>query len=211
MRLPASLAALFAVAASSLHAEVEVRVTGDRVSLRAVSAPVSEILDRLASQTGMKLVYDAPPPRQLLTATIEQRTAPEAVLCILEGLGLNYALVMDRAGARVEQLLVLGAAAPAPARPTTPAPPPPRRPPPMAAEELEPEEAAEEIPETPGGEAAEDEESTAATPTTGPPAPVPPEYPSSTFTPKLPMPPALQPPAGATPPKPQPTPPPSNQ
>jgi hypothetical protein len=211
MRSLASLVSLFAVAAVSLHAEVEVQVTGDRVSVRAVSAPVSEILDRLATQTGMKLVYDAPPPRQLLTAALEQRTLPEAVLGILEGLGLNYALVMDRAGVRVEQLLILGAAAPAPARPATPAPPVPRRPPPMAAEELEPDEGADEVPETPEGETAEDEESTAATPTTGPAAPVPPEYPSSTFTPKLPMPPALQPAARTPPPKPQPIPTPSNQ
>lgn len=205
MRSPSGLTALLVLAASTLHAEVEVRVSGQLVSLRAVATPVSEILDRLARQTGMKLVYDAPPPRQLLTATLEERSLPEAVLALLEGLGLNYALVMDRAGVRVDQLLILGTAAPAPARAATAAAPATRRPLPVA-EELAPEEEdPAEAPDVPEGEAAEDEpESAAATPTTGPPLPAPPQYPSSSFTPRLPMPPTL--PVAGPSPKPQPTP-----
>lgn len=113
---------LLLLATSPLCAEVEIRVAGDRVSLHAVSAPVSEILDSLARHTGMRLIYDAPRPRQALSATLENRTPAEAVLSVLEGLGLNYALVMDRSGARVEQLLILGTlvATAGPGRPTPP-------------------------------------------------------------------------------------------
>jgi hypothetical protein len=203
MRSPTGLAALLALAASSLQAEVEVRVSGELVSLRAVATPVSEILDRLARQTGMKLVYDAPPPRQLLTATLEERSLPEAVLALLEGLGLNYALVMDRAGVRVDQLLILGAAAPAPARAAAAAPPVPRRQLPVV-EEVDPDEGdPAEVPDVPE-EAAEGEPESAPPPTTGPPLPAPPEYPSSSFTPRLPRPPTL--PVAGPSPTPQPTP-----
>ena len=192
---------LIVLATSPVCADVDVSVAGDRVSLRAVSAPVSEILDRLASQTGMRLTYDAPRPRQALTATLENRRPAEAILSVLEGLGLNYALVMDRSGARVEQLLILGtvSAAVAPAAPVQPAPPPQARKPlsPAEQEAIWGDDA--DADDAPADEAAEGEEAeqpgaqegatkpprTGAAPIAGP---RPPEYPSSAFSPRLPMP-----------------------
>jgi hypothetical protein len=194
---------LLVLTTSPLCAEVEIRVAGDRVSLHAVSAPVSEILDRFARQTGMQLTYDAARPRQPLTATLENRTPAEAILSLLEGLGLNYALVMDRSGARVEQLLILGtvAGAAAPARPT---PPVAQRATPRVeeqntfveeedeedtisddVEELEAQEAAQPSPAGPAPSA----------------APPPPEYPSSAFSPRLPIP--TPPPTPSPPPNPE--------
>ena len=205
------LAAALGLLACPLQAEVEIQRTGDRVSLSAVSAPVSEILDRLARQTGMKVVYDAQPPRQLITARLDDRTTAEAVVGLMEGLGLNYALVMDVAGTRVDQLLVLGpvgVSAPSAAA-TRPTPAPPRRQP--EPPELEADDQSEEAPEDEFEEELEaDPDAQPAAPApAGPPAPPPPDYPSSSFTPRLPTPaappPTTQPGGGATP-RPSPTP-----
>jgi len=214
----ALLTTFLGVLASHLAAEVEIRQSGDRVSLMAVSAPAAEILDRLARHTGMRIVYDAQPPRQLITTRLEQRTAAEAVLGIMEGLGLNYALVMDSAGTQVEQLLILGPAGVTPqGSGTQAAAAPPRHRP--ESTELQVDEQDDGSSEE-GGDEEEEAAAVQAAPTADNPAaaaiPVapPPDYPSSSFTPRLPPPPAPAPasasPAaagGATPaPQPSPTP-----
>ena len=49
------------LAASALAGDVDVRGTAaGRVSVHVTAAPLSEVLDRLARQTGMKVVYDDP-------------------------------------------------------------------------------------------------------------------------------------------------------
>lgn len=190
---------LVTLAASNVHAEVEVRATGDRVSLRVVSAPVSEVLESLARQTGMKVIYEAPPPRQALTTTLENRAPADVVLSLLEGLGVNYALVMDDSGARVEQLLLLGtlsATAPATSA-STPAggraqatvgyrPTPEQE---QAAQEDEDEDV------DPPHQTLTPEEQDTSDRLTGKMAPAgaqagprPPGYPSSSFSPRLPVP-----------------------
>lgn len=189
-----------------LRAEVEVRSAGDRISLRAVSAPVSEVLDSLAHHTGMSVSYDAAPPRQTLTATLEDRAPAEVVLSVLEGLGLNYALVMDRGGARVDRLLILGALSttePTQARSAAPAaqPTPPAQQPNPHAELGAREDEDEDDPEE---DVLAKLEQAAAAGAATPPAPTerpaPPQYPSSAFTPRLPLPgPAAAPSAQPTP------------
>lgn len=184
-------------------------MAGDRVSVRAVSAPVAEILERLARTTGMRVVYDGPVPRQVLTATLEGYAPAAAVLSVLEGLGLNYALVMDPSGARVDQLLILGAAAPGPASPRS-TPPVARRgvpnPEPESPEQLL--EALQNEPESEESDPDELDELIAQPapeqPPPGPAGPRPPEYPSSSFTPRLPLPtPAPAPSPQASPSSPQ--------
>ena len=76
-------------------AEVRVRVAGGTVDLTATAAPLAEVLDRLARQTGMKVVYEGAAPRQLVTVSLHGRTPAETVLAVLEGLGVNFALVAD--------------------------------------------------------------------------------------------------------------------
>jgi hypothetical protein len=191
----------------SLHAEVEVRLTGGRVSIRAASAPLADVLERLARTTGMRVVYDGPVPRQMLTATLEDRAPEEAVHSVLEGLGLNYAVVMDPSGVRVDQLLILGAAT-AVAQRSLPTPATPQRPPrpipdPPAADEddedimdeVMDQTGEEELDEATGGEPSPAEPSAAA-PAPGMVQPPPPNYPASAFTPRLPLP---TPPPSATP------------
>ncbi len=103
-----------ALAAPPVAAEVVVRVSGDHVDLTATAAPLADVLDRLARQTGMKVVYEGPAPRQLVTLSLHDRTPTETVLAVFEGLGINYALVADASGARVQTLMVAGSTAASP-------------------------------------------------------------------------------------------------
>jgi hypothetical protein len=91
-------------------AEVAVRVSGGHVDLTATAAPLADVLDRLARQTGMKVVYEGPAPRQLVTLSLHGRTPTETVLSVLEGLGVNFALIADPSGAHVQTLVVAGTA-----------------------------------------------------------------------------------------------------
>src|SRR5512143_3026381 len=99
--------------ATVASAEVSVRVSGGRVDLTATAAPVAEVLDRLARQTGMKVVYEGPAPRQLVTVSLHGRTPAETILAVFEGLGLNYAMVADATGAGIQPRGGGGAAGPA--------------------------------------------------------------------------------------------------
>lgn len=96
--------------ASPGRAEVMVRVSGSEVDLTATAAPLADVLDRLARQTGMKVVYEGPAPRQLVTLSLHARSAAETVLAVLEGQGLNFAMVADTTGRGVSTLVVAGAA-----------------------------------------------------------------------------------------------------
>jgi hypothetical protein len=103
-----------AFAAAPAAAEVAVRVSGVQVDLTATAAPLADVLDRLARQTGMKVVYEGSAPRRLVTLSLHGRTPAETVLALFEGLGINYALVADATGAQVQTLVVAGAAAVSP-------------------------------------------------------------------------------------------------
>ncbi len=109
MRVPAALVAL-ALASAPAAAEVVVRVSGGHVELTATAAPLADVLDRLARQTGMKVVYEGAAPRQLVTLSLHGRTPTETILSVFEGLGVNFALVADPSGSRVQTLVVAGTA-----------------------------------------------------------------------------------------------------
>ena len=150
------LFAALAVLVAPAVAEVRVQVAGSSVDLAATAAPLAEVLDRLSRQIGMKVVYEGAAPRQLVTVTVRGRTPAQTVLAVLEGQGVNYALVTDPTGSSVRTLLVTGAASSsggsAPAR-AVPAPAnrPPFGLPPGAGADAEPpfEEGDEEQPEEP--------------------------------------------------------------
>lgn len=209
MKLALLVPAVLLMAAWNLSAEVEVRLAGGKVSLRATSAPLAEILDRLSKQTGMKIVYDGAPPRQPVTASFEGRTPAEAVLVVLEGMGLNFALKMDPTGTRVETLLMAGlvpvnrAAAPAAARPAVVPVHEPEEPEEEPSEEPEPEHEVRPGSPAPAEEAAKEETQAPA----GGIAPAQPIYPASPFNPA----PNFSPfPAPFPQPTPSPTPPPES-
>ena len=122
MRKVAGLALAAVLAAGPGGAQTEVRRVGDKLDVKVTAAPVSEVLDRIARETGMKVTYDGPPPRARVSVTLTGVTPAQAVLSVLEGQGLNYALRMDPRAVRIETLLMVAGtgaagAAPAPVRP----------------------------------------------------------------------------------------------
>ena len=142
--------ALSLLALAALNTSVEVRASGpDRLDIRASAAPLADVLERLSKQTGMRVVYEGTPQRQPVTLSLDARTPAEAVLGVLEGMGLNYAVLMDLSGSRVETLMVTGSVSASGASPSQPplapppqpfqrpiaAPVPPPQPEPEAAEE----------------------------------------------------------------------------
>lgn len=119
MRKVALLTLAIVLATRFGAAQTEVRRVGDTLDVHATAAPVAEVLDRIARETGMKVTYDGAPPRARVSVTLTGVTPAQAVLRVLEGQGLNYALRMDPRAVRVETLLMVagsgaGAAAPAP-------------------------------------------------------------------------------------------------
>ena len=182
--IPIALAAL--LSAPMLRAEVVVAVGSGRVDLTATSAPLADVLERLGLRTGMTVSYDGPPPRQAVSAALHQATPAEAVLSLLEGLGLSYAIQLGPRGTRVKSLLLVTD------RTDLPPPgrvPPQRRPRPVRQRPPVPVR----LPNRPNQEA----QKPPVAPS--PRLPPPPVYPSSPFTPKLPTPFGIQPAPRATP------------
>lgn len=176
-------------AAWSQAADIRVQKSKGRVNVRAVAAPLVDVLDRMARETGMKVVYDGPPPRRLVTKTLADRTPAAAVTALLEGSGINYAVVLDTTGNHVVRLVI------------TTAPPPPRRAVAPPSEGMD--DALEEPP-------APDEPERTPRPPVPPRAeptqwllPTPTPYPASPFTPQGPGP-VLIPFPGSAPPRPTP-------
>jgi hypothetical protein len=201
------------LAARDLGAGVEVRVSGDRVDVVAQNTPLFEILEGLSRQTHIKLVYEGSPPRQLVSVDLKDRTPAEAVLAVLDGQGLAYAVALDRSGTRVQTLLMSGSNPPAPAAPSGPTP----RVVPSAPERPMRESVVEDQPLEDG--LTEPDPEPQLPPDTGRPNMLPPkgqqppaagvflpvpgaaDYPTSTFAPKAPTPePAKPPKSDATPP-----------
>ncbi len=117
-----------------------VREAQGRIDVAAAAAPLADVLDRLARQTGMKIVYEGPAPRQLVTLSLVGRSPAEAVSAILEGQGLNYALILDATATRVEKLLVTGATSTSSSARAATASPPRYTPPPSPSPTSPPDE-----------------------------------------------------------------------
>jgi hypothetical protein len=91
---------------ATASAEISLRVNGTRVDLTA-RAPLSEVLDRLSRQTGLKVVYDGTVPRPQVNVALVGVTTAQAVTAVLQGLGLDYALQMDKTGTRAATLVLV--------------------------------------------------------------------------------------------------------
>src|SRR5262245_6262138 len=117
MRIKTMAGAVVLLVASALSARagVEVRATAGRVDVVALHAPLSVVLERLSEQTGMKVVYEGPPPSGRVTASLLGRSPAEAVNELLRDRGLNYALAVEASG-RVSTLIVVTTPPPAAAK-----------------------------------------------------------------------------------------------
>jgi hypothetical protein len=85
---------------------LEVDARAGHVSVRAHRVPLNRILDRLARETGMKVTYEAAPPSQPVTATFDHLEPRDAVIRLMEGLGVPYVFRTDVSGRRVDTLIV---------------------------------------------------------------------------------------------------------
>lgn len=126
-RLSSALLVTFLLAREAVHCDTRVLVDHGRVSIRAESAPLDDVLTRFARATGTEVVYQAARPRQPVSVVIEAGSAAEAIVQLLEGQGLNYALRLDPTGRNVEMLVVTGSVGPTadagPPRAVRPGPP----------------------------------------------------------------------------------------
>jgi hypothetical protein len=194
---------------TATRADVQVKLAEGQLTLDARGASIQEILAQIKEQTGMTVIYDGVPPSQRLEMSLSSVTPVTAVLKVLEGRGLKFAMVTDPTGARVETLLI--STVPTTVRAAAPA----------AFDENEgmypmPEYVTEEppVPEMPPGTMGGHPENPGL-PSEAQPAPTPyvpptpPPPPASPFTPQgqgpiiLPLPGATPAPTAATPPPPQ--------
>jgi hypothetical protein len=101
-------------AASAVAEEIAVRVRADgRVDVRVTAAPRVAVLDHLASQTGITMTYQGPAPRGTVSLEAYGANHAQAVLDVLEGLGVDYAATTNPPGTRILSLVVAGPAEPA--------------------------------------------------------------------------------------------------
>jgi len=92
-------------------ADLDVQAKNGLLTLRVRAVPLTDVLQSVSRQTGLKVVYEGPRPSHLITANIEAMPEVEALSRLLEGLGVNYAYHADTSGRRVEMLIVSGSPA----------------------------------------------------------------------------------------------------
>ena len=98
---------------------------GGLVSIRCSNAPLASVFEKLEEVAGVDLILEDAVKNKRLTANLEDVPLAMAVQRLLEGNGVNYAVMMDpRDWGRVDKIFV-GAGGGGPARSA----PPPRRPP----------------------------------------------------------------------------------
>jgi hypothetical protein len=105
------LASALALQGDAGASEPEIRAQGGEVTIHARNLPLSQILDRLSQATGMDLTYDGARPTTPVTVSVEGISEAEAILKLMEGLGVSYVFRTDATGQRVDLLIVSGAGA----------------------------------------------------------------------------------------------------
>jgi hypothetical protein len=105
------LASALAVADDTRRPEPEIRAAGGAVTIRAQNLPLSQILDRLSTATGMDLTYEGARPTTPVTVSVEGVSEAEAILKLMEGLGVSYVFRTDATGQHVDLLIVSGSGA----------------------------------------------------------------------------------------------------
>lgn len=122
-RFPLLLSSFFVLASLPLGAQpVAVTFDAGLVSISCQNAPLSAVFDVLEEVTGMELILEDTVKSTKLNADLTDVPLAMAVQRLLEGNGVNYAVMMDpRDWGRVDKVFV-GAGGGAPARRPAPAP-----------------------------------------------------------------------------------------
>jgi hypothetical protein len=94
------------VARVGLPAPIQIQIRGERIDIQADNTPLVQILNGVAWEAKMKIIYDAPPPLDPVTVNIKDATLSQAITDLLHGHGLIYVAKMDAAGTRVETLVL---------------------------------------------------------------------------------------------------------
>ena len=102
------LVSLLAPPADARRPDFDVHAAGGAVTIHARNLPLSQILDRLSAATGMTLNYEGTRPSIPVSVDVENISETEAVLHLMEGLGISYVYRTDASGQRVDLLIVSG-------------------------------------------------------------------------------------------------------
>lgn len=106
MRSVAAAFLAFGLAGAAPAADVQLKVRNGQMAIEAVNVSLRDVIDRVASRTGMRVIYDGNPPEQLVKVSLTERSTADAVVGILEGRGINFALILKPGGTQVQTLLV---------------------------------------------------------------------------------------------------------
>lgn len=94
--------------ASALYADV--KVDGDRISVDLKSAPLTQVLENIKTQTHLKLLIDDGIAGKTVSASFQNLPVAMALKKILEGTGINYA-VLAGADGQPQSVFIGGSAA----------------------------------------------------------------------------------------------------
>jgi len=123
-RCLALLATLVLLAGQASAQSVAVSYQDGLVSISCRNAPLESVFEKLEEVVGLELILEDAVKNRRLTANLEEVPLAMAVQRLLEGHGVNYAVMMDpRDWGRIDKVFV-GAGGGGPARSA----PPPRRP-----------------------------------------------------------------------------------
>jgi hypothetical protein len=101
---------------------IDIHVKGESIDLTAKSAPVSAVIDCLADELGIQVVYlDGAPPAKNVNLDLRGQTSLQAIENVFIETGLNYVLGKDVSGKVKKVIVSKRGAAPVPGRPA-PAP-----------------------------------------------------------------------------------------
>lgn len=120
------LAVFVSISAGAAAQSVDVFYENGLVTISSQNAPLSSVFEAIGAEAGVELILEDAVKNKLITANLEEVPLAMAVQRLLEGGGVNYAVMMDpRDWGRVNKIFV-GAGGGGPARSAAP---PMRRPP----------------------------------------------------------------------------------
>jgi hypothetical protein len=77
------------------------------VSISADATPLQAVLDEVARQTGMKVVYEGARPSMLVHLRVQAPSVARAVVDLMAGVPVGFAMRLDPTGRGVETLILV--------------------------------------------------------------------------------------------------------
>jgi hypothetical protein len=122
--------------------QIDIRQDKGWLTIRAQAARLEDVLTRLSAVAGSKVVYGGAPPRGLVSAEVRRQAPADAVVALLAGQGVDFAIQLDARGHQIQTIFIAGERDPRAAEAG--------RAEPAAAREVEPEPAEPEVDEPEG-------------------------------------------------------------